>query len=82
MSKSDAGKGDTPRPFDHKKWDAWWDQYEKGKKDVKEDDVHSGEETGDAGRTILHSRQRRNFVQNPVKIMGMDCVFKSRLDDA
>ncbi len=32
MSKSDAGKGDRPRPVDHKKWDAWWDQYETKKK--------------------------------------------------
>ena len=33
MSKNEAGKGDCPRPFDRKKWDAWWDQYEKEKKE-------------------------------------------------
>ena len=32
MNKSDAGKGDRPRPVDRKKWDAWWDEYEMGKK--------------------------------------------------
>lgn len=41
MSKSDAGKGDRPRPFDRRKWDAWWNQYEKGKKN--EDDRCSGD---------------------------------------
>ena len=33
MSRSDAGKGDRTRPFNRKKWDKWWDDYEKGKKD-------------------------------------------------
>jgi len=32
MNKSDAGKGDRPRPVDRKKWDAWWDEYEMDKK--------------------------------------------------
>jgi len=31
MSKSDAGKGDSPRPIDRKKWESWWDQYDKAK---------------------------------------------------
>lgn len=35
MSKGDAGKGDRPRPFNRKKWDAWWDRYEKEKKEKK-----------------------------------------------
>ncbi len=48
MSKSDAGKGDAYRLVDRKKWDAWWDQYEKGKKDVKEDDVQDSNEAGNA----------------------------------
>ena len=33
MSKSSAGKGDRPRPYDRKKWEAGWANYEKGKKD-------------------------------------------------
>ena len=36
MSKSDAGKGDTYRPVDRAKWDAWWDNYEREKKNGKE----------------------------------------------
>ena len=41
MSKSSAGKGDRPRPYDRKKWEAGWAAYEKGKEDEKkkENDV-------------------------------------------
>ncbi len=35
MSKSSAGKGDCPRPYDRKKWEAGWAAYEKGKKEEK-----------------------------------------------
>ncbi len=35
MSKSSAGKGDRPRPYDRKKWEAGWAAYEKGKKEEK-----------------------------------------------
>ena len=59
MSRSDAGKGDRTRPFNRKKWDAGWDQYEKGKKNEdngcsddierqvqKKNDVQSSNEAG------------------------------------
>ena len=82
MSKG-AGKGDCPRPYDRKKWEAGWAAYEKGKKDEeKENDVQGSEEADNTGWALLHSRQRRKPVRNSIKIMGMDIVYKSRLDDA
>ncbi len=82
MSKRDAGKGDRPRPVDRKKWDAWWDQYEKGKKDAKEDDLHGGEETDTVRGSVLYFRQGRDIVRHTIQIMGMVNLFKSRLDNA
>ena len=66
MSKSSAGKGDRPRPFVRKKWEAWWDLYESNKKERELSDREK--ELQDRGLTvneILSDEQVRDNLGLP-----------------
>ena len=52
MSKNNAGKGDRPRPYDHKKWEAGWAAYEEGRKHERSE---REKEMRDQGMSIKES---------------------------
>ncbi len=66
MSKSSAGKGDRPRPYDHKKWEAGWAAYEEGRKrELSEREKEKQDQGLSTEETYLQVRDNLGLPNTP-----------------